>query len=126
MIIKLMWPKCDLVNREWGADEIDSYWVECTFEEADQKIYPRLTEEKIQESKGYWDLRLREGNVMFKNTLLNFLISKDLRSIEPFPSFYPYSSQWGGECPFVEVEEVNISDLTEIPSLTPTMIINWG
>lgn len=33
MLVKLVWPDCDLINDTSAKQPIDSYWVECTPEE---------------------------------------------------------------------------------------------
>ncbi len=51
---------------------------------------------------------------MFATVCNNQEELKDLKSIESFPWYYPYSGQWNAYCPFEEIEEVDISDLKEI------------
>lgn len=60
MKIKLYWPSCNFLNRQWVKERIDLYWVECTFEEAERNVFPYLSLEQIEESKrnpysGQWN-----------------------------------------------------------------------
>ncbi len=115
MKIRLFWPGCDFLKKRWTDQNIDSYWIECTFDEAQNKIYQYLSAAQKAESQKYWEPN-EEGSDIFKDkrNFLCFLVSKDLYSIEPFPWYYPYSGQWGAYCPFEAIEEMNINDLNEV------------
>jgi hypothetical protein len=118
MIIKLFWPECKYFSGEWSNTKIDSYWIECTLEEAKNKVFPYLLPEKIEESLKNWDPKEQQSLLKHINrNLLCFLISKDLKSIEPLPWFYPYSGQWGAYCPFNDMKEVHIDELIELCKL---------
>jgi hypothetical protein len=114
--IKLFWPNCDFINKQLGGDKIDSYWVECTFEEAEKSIFPYLSQEQIEESKIIWDPK-EKTDIEIDTDHLCYLVSKDLKSITPMPWYYPYSGMWNGYCPFVEIPKVEITELSEIKDL---------
>lgn len=108
MIIKLIWPECEFQNGSWGSKPIDSYWVECTIPEAEDKVFPFINETQIK--KVY---QIENDNIT-KNELMYFLVSKNLKSIQPFAWYYPYSGMWNGYCPFKEINELSIVSLEEI------------
>lgn len=118
MKIKLYWPKCNFVNKEWVNDEIDSFWVECTFEEAEKKIFPYLSPRQLEESRRNWEPRERDAkDIQIETDRLCYLVSKDLKSIISFPWYYPYSGQWNAYCPFEEIREVEIKELKDVSSI---------
>ena len=108
MIIKLIWPDCEFHNGSRGNKPIDSFWVECTKEEAQDNIFPFISEAQIKKA-----IQIESENIIKKEQIY-FLISKDLKSIEPFAWYYPYSGLWNGYCPFKEINEVIIESLEEI------------
>jgi len=117
MKIKLYWPKC---NFFWASkrDEIDSFWVECTVREAAHKVFPLLSKKKIIESCISWEPSNPEKkSIFFETDRLCFLISKDLKTIEPCAWYYPHAGQWNGYCPFREIDEIDINNLNEIPNI---------
>lgn len=94
--------------------DIDSFWVECMHGEAERKIFPYLDQNWIDESKSYYEPAKEKINkYSFETDRLCFLISKDLKTIVPFPWYYPYSGQWNAYCPFVKIKEIEIEDLSE-------------
>ncbi|NCB41169.1 MAG: hypothetical protein EOM59_00895 [Clostridia bacterium] len=119
MKIKLYWPDCDYQNKRWDAQKIDSFWVECYLEEAENFVFQYLTPNQIEKSKKHWRLRPASdmGKYNIATACLCYLVSKSLASIEPFPWFYPYSGQWGDGCPFISIEEMVIGELTELEEL---------
>ncbi|TCX53588.1 hypothetical protein [Dehalobacter sp. 14DCB1] len=126
MKIKLMWPKCRFLNKQWTNEEMDSYWVECTIDEAKNKVFSYLSTSQIDESMKNREPKENDDvPIKIDSDHLYFLISKDLQSIESFPWYYPYSGQWNAYCPFVEIEEVDISDLKEILELDDVVIIEF-
>ena len=118
MIIKYFWPKCSLINKKWTRQEIDSFWVECTLNEAEREIFPYLTKEEIEESKKNW----RPSREDFKQAdHYCFLVSKDLKSIESFPWYYPISGHWGAYSPFEAFGPIEIDELEKIKFLIKGM-----
>ena len=118
MKIKLYWPKCNFLNMKWVDEEIDSYWVECTFEEAERNVFPYLSIDQIEQSKKHWEPKERGSkDIQIETHSLCYLVSKDLQSIISFPWYYPYSGQWNGYCPFEEIKEVEIKDLKDVSSI---------
>ena len=108
MIIKLIWPDCKFRNGSWNNKPVDSYWVECTKEEAQDNIFPFMSEAQIKKSCQI------EGDNLTKKDQMYFLVSKDLKSIEPFAWYYPHSGMWNGYCPFRKIDEVIIESLGEL------------
>ncbi len=118
MNIKLYWPKCKFLNKQWVDEKIDSYWVECTFEEAERNVFPYLSIDQIEISKKNWEPKEKGSKDNgIETDRLCYLVSKDLRSIISFPWYYPYSGQWNGYCPFLEVEEIEINDLKDLSTI---------
>lgn len=118
MKIKLYWPQCNYINGEWTKDKrIDSYWLECTYEEAVHSILPFLSEtQKLDFHK--IDHQGNDNKITeMESHSFCFLISQDLQSIVPMPWFYPYSGQWNAYCPFKEIKEIEISNLKEIENI---------
>lgn len=119
MKIKLYWPNCKYINKQWTDCGMDSYWVECTYEEAEKWVFPYLSLEQLAESKRNWEPKDKDlKDIGFETDKLCFLISKDLRSIESFCWYYPYSGQWNAYCPFEEIKEVEINELKDVFRLT--------
>lgn len=123
MKIILYWPDCNLLDGQWVKDGIDSYWVECTYEEAKKSVFPYLSPDQIGNSKKYWDQRGSKNNdTNIDIGRLCYLVSKDLKSIVPFPWYYPYSGQWNGYCPFIEIKELNIKELRNLSNIFPSKV----
>jgi hypothetical protein len=116
--IKFYWPRCNFLNKQWVNDEIDSYWIECTSEEAESKIFPYLSLDQIEESKNNCKPTDKQSkDQQIEKDRLYYLISKDLSSIISFPWYYPYSGQWNAYCPFEEIKEVEINDLMDVSAI---------
>ncbi len=123
MKIKLLWPQCRFLNKQWTKEAMDSYWIQCTIDEAKNKVFIYLSASQIEESMKNWEPKENDvESIKNDSDCLHFLISKDLKSIESFPWYYPYSGQWNAYCPFEEIEEVEISDLKEINALGGVVI----
>ena len=115
MKIKLFWPKCTYLNKEWCSEVLDSYWVECKKDEAIEKIFPYLSIEQIEESNSnYRPKKENASEFGIETDNYCFLVSKNLNSIESFPWHYPYAGQWNTFCPFEAINEFQISDLMEL------------
>ena len=117
--IQLYWPKCKFQNGEWGQSGIDSYWVECTSQESEEKVFKYLSSAQIKESKRNWEPRKRNSkDFKIETDRLCYLVSKDLKSIMSFPWYYPYSGQWNAYCPFERIKEIEIQDLSEVSNIS--------
>lgn len=120
MIIKLYWPDCNFFNGEWVSDVIDSYWVECTYEEAEKNVFPYLSPEQIENSKKNWEPRESNNkDIGIETDRLCYLVSKDLKSIVSLSWYYPYSGQWNAYCPFIEIKELDIKELKDLSRIIP-------
>jgi len=113
--IKLYWPRCKFLNKQWVDEEIDSYWVECTLKEAEKYVFSYLSTDQIEESRSRWKPREKGSkDEQIEKDYLYYLVSKDLQSIISFPWYYPYSGQWNAYCPFEEIKEVEIKELKDV------------
>lgn len=115
MIIRLFWPECNFINNQWVQEKVDSFWVECTQEEAERKVFPYLTVQELKKCKDRWkenETRINEDYP--ERAGAYFLVSTDLNSIMSFPWYYPISGHWNGYCPFQEIGKMEIKELKEI------------
>jgi len=121
--IKLYWPKCNFLNNQWVDVEIDSYWVECAFEEAEKNVFPYLSLEQIEQSKRNWKPKEKGSkDIGIETDRLCYLVSKDLKSIVSFPWYYPHSGHWNGYGPFEQMKEVEIKDLKDVSSIASNSV----
>ncbi|WP_075979998.1 hypothetical protein [Bacillus massilinigeriensis] len=125
MKIRLYWPNCRMSYNQ-NQLQGDAFWVECLPKEAEEKVYPFLSDEQIEESKKYWKQGTRDMNDDFRieTNRMCFLVSKDKELIIPMSWSYPYSGHWNGYCPFEGIDEVEIKRLSEIGNLTPKTPVN--
>ena len=129
MRIKLVWPNCDYRNREWGKYPlVDCFWVEATIEESEKYVFSCMSKsaKKIfQEVEGessfrkaiksyYRDDAKAEGTWCGMCARYFFLVAKDLSSIDPHCSYYPFSGMWNGRSPFKNIEAMGIRRLGDI------------
>lgn len=115
MKIKFYWPQCDLINGGWVKECIDSYWVECSYEEAENYVFPYLIPKQIKTSIMLW--KQAKGVGYRGSDRLCFLVSKDAQSILPMAWFYPFSGHWNGYSPFVDIKTIEITKLEELLSI---------
>jgi len=111
MRVVLVWPDCCLLNGAWTERKVDSFWVECTSEEANTKVLP-LAEGKIVRAffPRHYDDAGSEKRF--------FLVAKDMSSVQEMAWYYPYAGQWDAYCPFRELpQEVHIADLKELENV---------
>ena len=104
MLIRLQW-------KERG------YWLECTKEEAQLQVFPRLDQCAMDESHkvaNQYEDQLLESFGLDTRLRYCFLISNDLKSIEPFSPMYPYHPMWNAYSPFEMCEKLEISSIDEI------------
>lgn len=93
-------------------------WLECTTDEAEKKIYPLIDEQNIELSKKYLEENIEMKGILDDYMVECFLVSLDLSEIIPFPAIYPYHPMWNAYSPFREMNEVNISNISEIKNLS--------
>lgn len=137
MKVMMIWPKCNLLNGHWCYKKhIDSFWVECTCEEAENFVLPFCKEEQeiccgsphfhdhwkkslIWEAIEKTKQSIKENlNLLGEDKLFYFLISRDLASIQVFWWGYPYSGQWNAYSPFIAVSpEITIENLGEMKDI---------
>lgn len=119
MKIQLYWPKCEFQNGKWGQKGVDSYWIECTLQESEEKVFKYLSSEQIEESKSNWDPRENYSkDIGIETDRLCYLVTKDLKSIMPSQWYYPYAGQWNAYCPFERIKEIEIQDLSEVSNIS--------
>lgn len=120
MIVWYAWPDCTFIRGSWGGRKVDSFWVECTPEEIKAQILPRIG---VKTKKELYAVQQQEqgerGQIdpdipIHRYPNIFFLIARDLSSIYPMPSVYPFSSMWNAYNPFVEIETREIADLSEL------------
>lgn len=104
-------------------------WLECTLDEAENKVYPLMSEDQIDASKKcittimeMWEVGDEEDNsnhphdIYSKKTIKYpacFKIDVNLTKIEPAPANVPYSHMWNGYCPYELIDEINFNNFEE-------------
>jgi hypothetical protein len=122
LLVRLCWPRCGFWGGEWGGTCWDDLWVECSAEEARKHIHPLLDPAAVDRSEQFAaDPRTRgepthDGQ---PGPRYCFLISTDLRRIDPHPVCYPWSGLWNGACPFREVGEHRVNTLEAVAGILP-------
>ena len=133
MLLRAYWPDCRFRNWEWQETDLDSFWVECTLQEAKTEAIPRLTGGKQSEGSLERELsRCEDPSMvaavcdMYKgnpdavdSAMLFFLVARDLGSVLPMPWHYPVANLWNGYSPFREIESVSIVSLAELSNVVP-------
>jgi hypothetical protein len=113
----LVWPD-KRRNTNYNVEPMDYFWVECTLEEAEAKIIPRLSEELLS---SYRDVsrvpNIPKPELSYMIGKRFFLISRDCREIEPFPWFFPFAGQWNEDCPFICMRKQEVHDLCDLQDL---------
>ena len=109
MIVRLMWPACDYHHGRWSEPSQDAFWLECTIDELAKQILPLLSAGEVQRAE---DLKSNGWN-----SATTFLVSRDLKSINPLPESYPHSGMWNANCPFIEIPVHQLKTLEEIKML---------
>ena len=120
-MIGMYWPSCKFINGKWGNEAIDSFWVECSKREIQEKMLPSMPEKQ--------QLKLEQNLKRCSDERPNmyFLVSKDLQSIYSMPWYYPHSGHWGAYCPFVNIQKIVVDNLYEIKTIIPRLVaINNG
>lgn len=89
MKIKMFWPECEFINGKWSNTPIDSFWVECTEEEAKAKVYPYLSaEEKNNMQKNI--TTIKPGNLLVLTQKITiFLFRRICNQLCLFRGFMP-------------------------------------
>jgi len=118
MLVRWFWPNCEFQDNRWDAKPTDSFWVEATRDEAETAIFPRLKTDAVQTS-----LRLADQYGDFAKQVAQpprpfcFLVTRDLRAIDPLNVGYPFHHMWGAYSPFRTMPTVEISRLEEVTGL---------
>ena len=107
----MVWPRCEYQNGSWGNEPIDSFWVECTQDEAARLIFPRLSPEQQEQAMALYDEKVEPS----PNTFV--LIAQDLSSIQPMEPHYPYGNLWNAYSPFRAIVPLKIHNLDELRNL---------
>ena len=105
MTLKHIWIDCTCLNGKRGNKTSPSAWVECTKDEAREKILPILNDKQK-------DRFLEVERESLKN--VGFLVSGDLESIWAMRISYPGSDHWE-ESPFRMLPQQEIENLNQIP-----------
>jgi len=115
MIVRFFWRDCDYRQRKWGKDPIDSFWVECTLQEAEIAIFPRLKPEDVAESR---KIAADAGGSLVlmgkPHHRYCFLVARDLTYIVPLVVHHPVHQLWNRYSPFELMPEVEIASLEEL------------
>lgn len=112
MKTRLIWKNCP------QNDNKDSYWVECTDSDVQDKILPHIKDdidhikEEINKNRGVSLIHKEEVNI-----LNFFLISCDLAHIKSYSWLMPHSSLWNAYCPFKEFDEIALDSLEDLKKL---------
>jgi hypothetical protein len=100
MLVRLYWPECKYRNWQWQETGLDAFWVECTLEEAREKVVPLLANDERTSEALSNELRVCEEprviagiaevyngeTVAADSPMLFFLVTRDLSSIQPMSS----------------------------------------
>ena len=120
MIVRYCWPNYESRESVQCAPT-DAFWVEATAEEAVVAVFPYISDEQKESS---------EREVLCFGHIAKdvgdpprpycFLVTKDLRSIEPHPVHYPFHQLWNAYSPFRFIGGHKISKLEQLASLQYT------
>ena len=112
MKTRLIWEKC----RE--NDYKDSFWIECTNNELEVEIRPRILTpailEQIDKNSGPSKINPNRNEDIYCHF---FLVSTDLKEIKSFPWVFPHSGLWGEGNPFEEIQVIEFQKLEELKSI---------
>lgn len=117
MIVHMVWPRCEFQNGSWGNKPIDSFWVECTLDETDRLITPRLSPQQRQELQDMCARNVGQSSNVFA------LIAQGLSSIQPMEPHYPYANLWNAYSPFRAIRPLEIHDLEALRRLDAVSLI---
>lgn len=120
MLVRAFWPK-------WLRDEVDGFWVEATLDEAEADVFSFLSPEDIRKSR---DLADRS---QFMAVELGqpprpycFLVSRDIKRIEPCQVHFPFHQMWNAYSPFGRFPDHYVDNLDEIADIKPHDIVWIG
>jgi len=117
MIVRYIWKECKFQNGSWNNKPIDSYWIECSSEEANHCIKPFLSEpqiKRLEKELSYQSLN-SPGKGIKK---IYVLVSNDLSSVQLTSAHYPFGSLWNAYSPFQKIEEIEIENLEQITRMS--------
>mgnify|MGYP003588855142 CR=1 FL=1 len=118
----LVWPN-RVSDAKGNAKPMDYFWMECTAEEVEDKIVPRLSDELILRYRDLANVPNKpppEWNFMRGKSF--FLVSRDGREIEPFAWYFPFAGQWGAYCPFRCMRKRNMHDVSDLRDVVVEII----
>jgi hypothetical protein len=122
LLVRLCWPRCHFWGGEWGFTCRDALWVECAAEAARKLVHPLLDPAAVERSEAFAEDPLSHGEPTQDGQpglRFCFLISTDLRRIDPHPVCYPWAGLWNGACPFREVGEHRVNTLEAVAGILP-------
>jgi hypothetical protein len=118
MLARYFWRKCDYLELSQRKEPIDAIWIEATESEAEQFIFPYLSQKLIQKSKElsdeWFEIAKKLGNPARP---FCFLASKNLINIYPCHIHYPFHQLWNGDSPFEKMPIVNLRSLNDIANI---------
>jgi hypothetical protein len=123
LLVRLYWPRCMFWGGEWNGPYRDALWVECAAEAARKLIHPLLDKAAVERSEEFADDLTNGEPTQDGQPALRycFLISTDLRLIDPHPVCYPWSGMWNtmNPSPFREIGEHRVNSLEELAGTLP-------
>jgi len=100
----------------------DAFWVECTIEETETRILPRLSpiqRERFDDCRDmFLSTRWAKANPdLAVPDRYYFLIAADGSEIHPEEPHLPYGGMWNASNPFVRIKPVEFSRIEELKDL---------
>ena len=123
----LVWPN-RAAKAKSNTKPMDYFWVECTAEEAEEKIVPRLSEELILRYRDFANVpNTPPPEWSFMRGKRFFLVSRDGRDIEPLAWYFPFAGQWGAYCPFRCMRKRKVHDVSDLRDVVVKLIdfLEW-
>lgn len=117
MLIRYYIPKYKLHGKRKNTS-IDAFWIECTQNEAKEKVFLHLSHKLQLQAQNFGE----EGKEIAREDSHSprsfcFLVTKDLSSIQPFWTHYPFGNLWNGYSPFISLPPQEIQLLEEVLSI---------
>lgn len=118
MLIRYYWPKYKRQNGKRKNTSIDAFWIECTEDEAKENVFLHLNQELQLQAQNFGE----EGKEIAREDShpprsFCFLATKDLSSIQPFWTHYPFGNLWNGYSPFISLPPQEIQFIEEVLSI---------
>ena len=97
------------------AEPMDAFWVEASQREAEKSVYPMLSQAEVSKSRQLVkEFSHVAGFLGNPDQPYCFLVTRDLASIEPFPSHHPVHNLWNGYSPFKSMPRKVVENLAEL------------